>query len=257
MAWTTPATRNTGDLITASIFNTDLVNNLSYLKSEVDARVEKTQTSVASFNAITKGGFYLGDTATTGSPTAEYHHLFHLGDATWAMQIASSFIADTLSYRRTSNGVWGLWQEIHCGDPYYTSYYVSSNVSISAWTPVTLTGYTSWAAGNWPTTPSAGHFTVPKTGKYLIKASIAYAVYDAGQSYGATICLTVSGTTYEIAQNRLGCVSTQQVVVPVLSIASLNAGDTISFRVFASTAHTNCIQINNSLTTHIEIIGLR
>ncbi len=36
MAWTTPTTRATGDLITAAIWNADLVDNLSYLKTEVD-----------------------------------------------------------------------------------------------------------------------------------------------------------------------------------------------------------------------------
>jgi hypothetical protein len=33
MAWTTPTTRATGDLITSSIWNTDLVNNLLYLST--------------------------------------------------------------------------------------------------------------------------------------------------------------------------------------------------------------------------------
>lgn len=34
MAWTTPTTRATGDLITASIWNTDVVNNLAYLHGD-------------------------------------------------------------------------------------------------------------------------------------------------------------------------------------------------------------------------------
>lgn len=36
MAWTTPTTRTTGDLITAAIWNSDLVDNLAYLKTETD-----------------------------------------------------------------------------------------------------------------------------------------------------------------------------------------------------------------------------
>lgn len=36
MAWTAPTTRSTGDLITASIWNTDLTDNLSYLKTQTD-----------------------------------------------------------------------------------------------------------------------------------------------------------------------------------------------------------------------------
>lgn len=39
MAWTTPSTRTTGTLITASIWNTDVVANLIYLKSKSDRRV--------------------------------------------------------------------------------------------------------------------------------------------------------------------------------------------------------------------------
>lgn len=34
MGWTTPTTRSTGDLITASIWNTDLVDDLAYLKGQ-------------------------------------------------------------------------------------------------------------------------------------------------------------------------------------------------------------------------------
>lgn len=36
MAWTAPTTRLTGDLITASIWNTDLTDNLIYLKTQTD-----------------------------------------------------------------------------------------------------------------------------------------------------------------------------------------------------------------------------
>lgn len=36
MAWTAPTTRATGDLITASIWNTDLTDNLAYLKTQTD-----------------------------------------------------------------------------------------------------------------------------------------------------------------------------------------------------------------------------
>lgn len=36
MSWTAPTLRSTGDLITASIYNTDLVNNLLFLKTPID-----------------------------------------------------------------------------------------------------------------------------------------------------------------------------------------------------------------------------
>jgi len=42
MAWTVPTSRSTGDLITASIYNTDLVDNLNYLKSLADGKVALT-----------------------------------------------------------------------------------------------------------------------------------------------------------------------------------------------------------------------
>jgi len=42
MAWTTPTSRSTGDLITASIYNTDIVDNLNYLKSLADGKVGLT-----------------------------------------------------------------------------------------------------------------------------------------------------------------------------------------------------------------------
>lgn len=38
MAWTTPTTRSTGDLINENVWNGDVVDNLIYLKSKVDER---------------------------------------------------------------------------------------------------------------------------------------------------------------------------------------------------------------------------
>lgn len=40
MAWTTPTSRSTGNLITASIWNTDLVDNLIYLKSAINPQIQ-------------------------------------------------------------------------------------------------------------------------------------------------------------------------------------------------------------------------
>lgn len=40
MSWTTPTVRSTGDLITSSIWNTDLVDNLAYLKGEAGLNIE-------------------------------------------------------------------------------------------------------------------------------------------------------------------------------------------------------------------------
>lgn len=38
MAYTAPTTRSTSDFITASIWNTDLVDNIAYLKTQADTR---------------------------------------------------------------------------------------------------------------------------------------------------------------------------------------------------------------------------
>lgn len=40
MAWTTPTIRATGDLITSSIWNTDLVDNLAFLKGEAGLNID-------------------------------------------------------------------------------------------------------------------------------------------------------------------------------------------------------------------------
>lgn len=39
MSYTPPTTRSTGDFITASIWNTDMVNNIIYLKAQADRKV--------------------------------------------------------------------------------------------------------------------------------------------------------------------------------------------------------------------------
>jgi len=52
MAWTAPTTRTTGDLITASIWNTDLVDNLNYLKTNLDNLNVCSQADVTSSRAI-------------------------------------------------------------------------------------------------------------------------------------------------------------------------------------------------------------
>jgi len=52
MAWTAPTTRSTGDLITASIWNTDLKDNLDYLKTEADKLNDVTQTDQTGSRAV-------------------------------------------------------------------------------------------------------------------------------------------------------------------------------------------------------------
>jgi len=58
MAWTSPTTRATGVLVTASIWNTDVVDNLVYLYSQVNAQIQ------------IPGGAWLPRTTTGGSSTS-------------------------------------------------------------------------------------------------------------------------------------------------------------------------------------------
>jgi hypothetical protein len=53
MAWTTPTTRTTSTLITASIWNTDLVDNLVYLKGQADLYKIVRKASDESLNSST------------------------------------------------------------------------------------------------------------------------------------------------------------------------------------------------------------
>ena len=54
MAWTTPTQRNTGDLITASIWNTDLKDNLRYLKGK-DGQVTLEDDLIPNSASLTLG----------------------------------------------------------------------------------------------------------------------------------------------------------------------------------------------------------
>ena len=55
MAYTAPTTRSTGELITASIWNTDLVNNISYLKASptFDGLITVSGAGTSTFSAAT------------------------------------------------------------------------------------------------------------------------------------------------------------------------------------------------------------
>lgn len=59
MAWTSPTTRTTGTLITASIWNTDVVDNLSYLKTSINA------------NILLSSGMWASTTLPAGQGTVE------------------------------------------------------------------------------------------------------------------------------------------------------------------------------------------
>lgn len=61
MAWTTPTTRATGDLITAAIWNADLVNNILTLGPRVTGIIPATGTT-----ATAGTGFTYTHTDTTG-----------------------------------------------------------------------------------------------------------------------------------------------------------------------------------------------
>lgn len=84
MAWTAPTTRSTGNLITASIWNTDLVNNLSYLKNAptFDGTVTLAGNP-ATYGLIFDGSNGGGIAATHASGTLR----FYAGGTTEQMRI--------------------------------------------------------------------------------------------------------------------------------------------------------------------------
>ncbi len=54
MAWTSPTSRSYNDLITDTIWNTDLVDNLVYLKSKADRRI-MVMAVIPSISALSTG----------------------------------------------------------------------------------------------------------------------------------------------------------------------------------------------------------
>lgn len=82
MAWTTPTTRSTDDLINASIWNTDLVDNLAWLKDPLTdvvslaAQLTTTSTSFADMTGVTRtvttngGSVLVGFTCAIGIAAA-------------------------------------------------------------------------------------------------------------------------------------------------------------------------------------------
>lgn len=74
MTWTEPVTRNTGDLITASIWNSDLVDNLMYLHGRTVTQWLEPDANVSSL-----GGYVLGAFAGLVLQTGEWTRF------TWAL----------------------------------------------------------------------------------------------------------------------------------------------------------------------------
>lgn len=67
MAWTTPTTRSTGDLISASNWNTDLVNNLKYLREPFHSAVATSQSITStSYDYLTTHDTVTVDVASSG-----------------------------------------------------------------------------------------------------------------------------------------------------------------------------------------------
>jgi len=78
MAWTAPTTRTTGTLITASIWNADIVDNLDALKDpptdhyELD-EVSDYTTSSTSFTDVDATNLAMSVTTTGGDVIVEFH----------------------------------------------------------------------------------------------------------------------------------------------------------------------------------------
>ncbi len=101
MAWTAPSTRSTGDLITASIWNTDLTDNLAYLKTEMDKAILKDGTVAFTANQP-MGGFKLTGLAA-GSATGNSARYDELNAVAQAVVTGTRAFATT--YQNTSGKV--------------------------------------------------------------------------------------------------------------------------------------------------------
>jgi len=101
MAWTAPTIRNTGDLITSSIWNIDLKDNLDYLKLEQGYRkniwvpVHNTVTG-----AFGTEGYYATQVLT---PTDEGHVNFNVPAGFTAIVTAQMIIIP-----KATDGTWNL-----------------------------------------------------------------------------------------------------------------------------------------------------
>jgi len=76
MAWTAPTTRATGNLITASIWNTDIVDNLDALKAPPTDTAEVTSgytTTSTSFVNVDGTNLSLSITTTGGDLLVHFH----------------------------------------------------------------------------------------------------------------------------------------------------------------------------------------
>lgn len=70
MAWTDPSQRSTGDLITNTIYNTDIIDNLDYLQAAIEVELtNKSGGSVAANDVVIADGS--NDSAFTTTTTAE------------------------------------------------------------------------------------------------------------------------------------------------------------------------------------------
>jgi hypothetical protein len=86
MAWSSPVTRVTGDLITSSIYNTDIIGNLLALKSPPSAKYNIDEasdytTSSTAFTNVDNADLSLTITTTGGDVMVHFHGTVKTGSS--------------------------------------------------------------------------------------------------------------------------------------------------------------------------------
>jgi len=139
MAWTAPTTRSTGDLITASNWNTDLVDNLTYLKTETDTKATLTIAETQVFNGTAPTSFTdLDLSGTIGSNEALV--LLHISCATSSTNVlvhrnGTSLVSNYYGVTGAAeNRVW-LWV------PTDTAGIIEWRAGVAETTTITLVAY--------------------------------------------------------------------------------------------------------------------
>ena len=99
MAYTAPTTRSTGNLITATIWNTDVVDNIIYLNSKVNAQIQIP--AGAWLPAVTGGASSSSFETTTNTRnyrTLDFSNSGGVLKAYFSLQMPSDYNGGTITY---------------------------------------------------------------------------------------------------------------------------------------------------------------
>jgi hypothetical protein len=127
MAWTTPATQSTGFLVTASVYNAQIINDLLYLKGEAGGvqlgTAGSTTTSLSMITQVAAAQIITLYRTTDAQP---YFSMDNAGALNWGP--GGSTVTDTVLYRAAASVI-----NTHGG---ITSGYLNQNLATNGtWTP--------------------------------------------------------------------------------------------------------------------------